>query len=155
MVPISTESSSLFFCVTDELINFRSLWPHLFSNPSSLSPRPHVVSLHLQVLKQLINVNLRVFMNCQSKLSEIPLKRWGHKVFLPCECSNHYDQLHLGLSACSIFFFTLNETLNHCEAVGSLRFLHPVNVGGTIIICLELIVFLSIFLTNKHVKLIY
>lgn len=30
-----------------------------------------------QVLKKLVNVNLRVFMNCQSKLSEMPLKRWG------------------------------------------------------------------------------
>lgn len=29
----------------------------------------------LQVLKQLVNVNLRVFMNCQSKLSDMPLKR--------------------------------------------------------------------------------
>lgn len=28
-----------------------------------------------QVLKQLVNVNLRVFMNCQSKLSDLPLKR--------------------------------------------------------------------------------
>ncbi|XP_072313338.1 UDP-glucose:glycoprotein glucosyltransferase 1 isoform X1 [Eucyclogobius newberryi] len=28
----------------------------------------------LMVLKQLVNVNLRVFMNCQSKLSEMPLK---------------------------------------------------------------------------------
>lgn len=36
----------------------------------------HVTScLPTQVLKQLVNVNLRVFMNCQSKLSDLPLKR--------------------------------------------------------------------------------
>uniref|UniRef100_A0A7N6BL73 UDP-glucose ceramide glucosyltransferase-like 1 n=1 Tax=Anabas testudineus TaxID=64144 RepID=A0A7N6BL73_ANATE len=37
----------------------------------------------LLVLKQLINVNLRVFMNCQSKLSEIPLKSFYRYVLEP------------------------------------------------------------------------
>ncbi|KAI3367586.1 hypothetical protein L3Q82_026430 [Scortum barcoo] len=37
----------------------------------------------LLVLKQLVNVNLRVFMNCQSKLSEMPLKRAFHFVTQP------------------------------------------------------------------------
>uniref|UniRef100_A0A8C9XX53 UDP-glucose ceramide glucosyltransferase-like 1 n=1 Tax=Sander lucioperca TaxID=283035 RepID=A0A8C9XX53_SANLU len=37
----------------------------------------------LLVLKQLVNVNLRVFMNCQSKLSEIPLKSFYRHVLEP------------------------------------------------------------------------
>ncbi|XP_028995907.1 UDP-glucose:glycoprotein glucosyltransferase 1 isoform X2 [Betta splendens] len=37
----------------------------------------------LSVLKQLINVNLRVFMNCQSKLSEMPLKSFYRYVLEP------------------------------------------------------------------------
>ncbi|KAK2891958.1 UDP-glucose:glycoprotein glucosyltransferase 1 isoform X2 [Channa argus] len=37
----------------------------------------------LLVLKQLINVNLRVFMNCQSKLSELPLKSFYRYVLEP------------------------------------------------------------------------
>nr|XP_020469630.1 UDP-glucose:glycoprotein glucosyltransferase 1 isoform X2 [Monopterus albus] len=37
----------------------------------------------LLVLKQLINVNLRVFMNCQSKLSEMPLKSFYRYVLEP------------------------------------------------------------------------
>uniref|UniRef100_A0AAQ6AGL4 UDP-glucose ceramide glucosyltransferase-like 1 n=1 Tax=Amphiprion ocellaris TaxID=80972 RepID=A0AAQ6AGL4_AMPOC len=37
----------------------------------------------LSVLKQLVNVNLRVFMNCQSKLSEIPLKSFYRYVLEP------------------------------------------------------------------------
>jgi len=41
---------------------------------------PSRVFFPLQVLTQLVNVNLRVFMNCQSKLSEMPLKRWEPKV---------------------------------------------------------------------------
>lgn len=32
----------------------------------------------MQVLKKLVDVNLRVFMNCQSKLSEMPLKRYKY-----------------------------------------------------------------------------
>lgn len=51
-------------------------------------PRPNVIVFFLtdvpvlldisplQVLTQLVNINLRVFMNCQSKLSDMPLKRW-------------------------------------------------------------------------------
>ncbi len=38
-----------------------------------------------QVLKQLVNVNLRVFMNCQSKLSDLPLKRLEER---HCLCEN-------------------------------------------------------------------
>uniref|UniRef100_A0A4W6ECH1 UDP-glucose ceramide glucosyltransferase-like 1 n=1 Tax=Lates calcarifer TaxID=8187 RepID=A0A4W6ECH1_LATCA len=37
----------------------------------------------LLVLKQLVNVNLRVFMNCQSKLSEMPLKSFYRYVLEP------------------------------------------------------------------------
>ncbi|XP_055013618.1 UDP-glucose:glycoprotein glucosyltransferase 1 [Boleophthalmus pectinirostris] len=37
----------------------------------------------LMVLKQLVNVNLRVFMNCQSKLSEMPLKSFYRYVLEP------------------------------------------------------------------------
>ncbi|TMS21155.1 UDP-glucose:glycoprotein glucosyltransferase 1 [Larimichthys crocea] len=37
----------------------------------------------LLVLKQLVNVNLRVFMNCQSKLSEMPLKSFYRHVLEP------------------------------------------------------------------------
>ncbi|KAM8834331.1 UDP-glucose:glycoprotein glucosyltransferase 1 isoform 1-T1 [Synchiropus picturatus] len=37
----------------------------------------------LSVLKQLVNVNLRVFMNCQSKLSELPLKSFYRYVLEP------------------------------------------------------------------------
>ncbi|XP_058471290.1 UDP-glucose:glycoprotein glucosyltransferase 1 isoform X1 [Solea solea] len=37
----------------------------------------------LVVLRQLINVNMRVFMNCQSKLSEIPLKSFYRYVLEP------------------------------------------------------------------------
>ncbi|XP_008310365.1 UDP-glucose:glycoprotein glucosyltransferase 1 isoform X2 [Cynoglossus semilaevis] len=37
----------------------------------------------LTVLKQLVNVNMRVFMNCQSKLSEIPLKSFYRYVLEP------------------------------------------------------------------------
>ncbi|KAL4624741.1 UDP-glucose:glycoprotein glucosyltransferase 1 isoform X2 [Arapaima gigas] len=37
----------------------------------------------LLVLKQLVNVNLRVFMNCQSKLSEMPLKSFYRYVLDP------------------------------------------------------------------------
>ncbi|KAK7904184.1 hypothetical protein WMY93_016791 [Mugilogobius chulae] len=37
----------------------------------------------LTVLKQLVNVNLRVFMNCQSKLSEMPLKSFYRYVLEP------------------------------------------------------------------------
>ncbi|KAM6969007.1 UDP-glucose:glycoprotein glucosyltransferase 1 isoform 1-T1 [Tautogolabrus adspersus] len=37
----------------------------------------------LVVLKQLVNLNLRVFMNCQSKLSEIPLKSFYRHVLEP------------------------------------------------------------------------
>lgn len=40
--------------------------------------RSGVLSHHLQVLKKLVDVNLRVFMNCQSKLSEMPLKRYNY-----------------------------------------------------------------------------
>uniref|UniRef100_A0A672T8Z2 UDP-glucose ceramide glucosyltransferase-like 1 n=1 Tax=Sinocyclocheilus grahami TaxID=75366 RepID=A0A672T8Z2_SINGR len=36
-----------------------------------------------QVLKQLVNVNLRVFMNCQSKLSDLPLKSFYRYVLEP------------------------------------------------------------------------
>lgn len=61
-----------------QLINLTSLWPRpqLISNLSFL---PSLTSRHVQVLKKLVNVNLRIFMNCQSKLSEMPLKRWGQK----------------------------------------------------------------------------
>uniref|UniRef100_A0A4W6EB76 UDP-glucose ceramide glucosyltransferase-like 1 n=1 Tax=Lates calcarifer TaxID=8187 RepID=A0A4W6EB76_LATCA len=38
---------------------------------------------HSLVLKQLVNVNLRVFMNCQSKLSEMPLKSFYRYVLEP------------------------------------------------------------------------
>lgn len=44
--------------------------PHLLSNPCLFA-----LSIVSQVLKKLVNVNLRIFMNCQSKLSEMPLKR--------------------------------------------------------------------------------
>ncbi|XP_050991856.1 UDP-glucose:glycoprotein glucosyltransferase 1 isoform X2 [Labeo rohita] len=37
----------------------------------------------LLVLKQLVNVNLRVFMNCQSKLSDLPLKSFYRYVLEP------------------------------------------------------------------------
>ncbi|XP_015248212.1 PREDICTED: UDP-glucose:glycoprotein glucosyltransferase 1 isoform X2 [Cyprinodon variegatus] len=37
----------------------------------------------LSVLKQLVNVNLRVFMNCQSKLSDMPLKSFYRYVLEP------------------------------------------------------------------------
>ncbi|XP_054652260.1 UDP-glucose:glycoprotein glucosyltransferase 1 isoform X2 [Dunckerocampus dactyliophorus] len=37
----------------------------------------------LTVLKQLVNVNLRVFMNCQSKLSDMPLKSFYRYVLEP------------------------------------------------------------------------
>uniref|UniRef100_A0A668TGF5 UDP-glucose ceramide glucosyltransferase-like 1 n=1 Tax=Oreochromis aureus TaxID=47969 RepID=A0A668TGF5_OREAU len=37
----------------------------------------------LLVMKQLVNVNLRVFMNCQSKLSEMPLKSFYRYVLEP------------------------------------------------------------------------
>uniref|UniRef100_A0A673B3C8 UDP-glucose ceramide glucosyltransferase-like 1 n=1 Tax=Sphaeramia orbicularis TaxID=375764 RepID=A0A673B3C8_9TELE len=37
----------------------------------------------LLVLKQLVNINLRVFMNCQSKLSEMPLKSFYRYVLEP------------------------------------------------------------------------
>lgn len=37
----------------------------------------------LMVLKQLVNVNMRVFMNCQSKLSEMPLKSFYRYVLEP------------------------------------------------------------------------
>uniref|UniRef100_A0A7N8X340 UDP-glucose glycoprotein glucosyltransferase 1 n=1 Tax=Mastacembelus armatus TaxID=205130 RepID=A0A7N8X340_9TELE len=37
----------------------------------------------LLVLKQLININLRVFMNCQSKLSDLPLKSFYRYVLEP------------------------------------------------------------------------
>uniref|UniRef100_A0AAX7V946 UDP-glucose glycoprotein glucosyltransferase 1 n=1 Tax=Astatotilapia calliptera TaxID=8154 RepID=A0AAX7V946_ASTCA len=37
----------------------------------------------LLVIKQLVNVNLRVFMNCQSKLSEMPLKSFYRYVLEP------------------------------------------------------------------------
>ncbi|KAL3049428.1 hypothetical protein OYC64_008810 [Pagothenia borchgrevinki] len=37
----------------------------------------------LLVLKQLVNVNLRVFMNCQSKLSDMPLKSFYRHVLEP------------------------------------------------------------------------
>uniref|UniRef100_A0A3Q3WAW8 Uncharacterized protein n=1 Tax=Mola mola TaxID=94237 RepID=A0A3Q3WAW8_MOLML len=37
----------------------------------------------LLVLKKLVNVNLRIFMNCQSKLSEIPLKSFYRYVLEP------------------------------------------------------------------------
>ncbi|KAF7667496.1 hypothetical protein LDENG_00056440 [Lucifuga dentata] len=37
----------------------------------------------LSVLKQLVNVNLRIFMNCQSKLSEMPLKSFYRYVLEP------------------------------------------------------------------------
>uniref|UniRef100_A0A8C5I386 UDP-glucose ceramide glucosyltransferase-like 1 n=1 Tax=Gouania willdenowi TaxID=441366 RepID=A0A8C5I386_GOUWI len=41
------------------------------------------LTLRLQVLKELVNVNLRVFMNCQSKLSEMPLKSFYRYVLEP------------------------------------------------------------------------
>ncbi|XP_064194922.1 UDP-glucose:glycoprotein glucosyltransferase 1 isoform X2 [Anguilla rostrata] len=37
----------------------------------------------LQVLRKLVNVNLRVFMNCQSKLSDLPLKSFYRYVLEP------------------------------------------------------------------------
>ncbi|XP_016132638.1 UDP-glucose:glycoprotein glucosyltransferase 1-like [Sinocyclocheilus grahami] len=47
----------------------------------ALCLRPAVVPT--QVLKQLVNVNLRVFMNCQSKLSDLPLKSFYRYVLEP------------------------------------------------------------------------
>ncbi|KAF4089528.1 hypothetical protein AMELA_G00068190 [Ameiurus melas] len=86
----------------------------------------------LLVLKQLVNVNLRVFMNCQSKLSDMPLKSFYRYVLEPEVTFMADNRLALGPMAKFLDMpqsplFTLNLNTPESWMVESVRTRHDLD----------------------------